>query len=401
MIMTFEEVEPKRKKISQPLPSFSSLPDEITENILARVSRWNYPSLSLVSKSFHSILSSMEIYKTRSQIGTEETCVYVCLRLHNQPYPSWFMIWAKPNNQTLTKQRGKIRFKKDPAGNSVIPIPIHSPQITSQSTTVGHEIYIIGGPCDEPSSSVWILDCRSHTWRNGPNMTVAREDPCVFSNDDKIYVMGGCNIDECSSRWFEVFDMETQSWTVLPGPGADNDELRILLAENNYDLVNVIDEKFFVMINGREYTYEPTKDGTWKLLKGQSDSIDHYNEVVASSWINDVIYCCTCDGDLIWCDPEDEGREWREVKGLQRLRDDCTMGLRSASKYAVEDYGGKLMVMWGYSDDIQRENKIWYAKISLERSSNGREIWGKIECVDELTFPCESYEFFDCFCILA
>ncbi|CAN6904132.1 unnamed protein product [Brassica oleracea] len=388
MIMTFEEVEQKKEKICQPLSSFSSLPDEITENILARVSRWNYPWLSLVSKSFRSLLSSMQIYKTRSQIGTEETCVYVCLQLHNQPYPSWFSVWAKPNNQTLTKQRGKTRFKKDPTGNSVVPTPNHSPRITSQSTvTVGPEIYSIGGPREEPSSSVWILDCRSHTWRNGPNMTAAREDPCVFTDHGKIYVMGGCKIDEYSARLFEVFDTKTQSWTVLPGPGA---ELRILLTENNYDLVNVIDEKFFVVINEREYTYEP-KYGTWKLLRGQSDSIELEG---ATIWIKDVLYCCTYYGDLIWCDSEDhEGREWREIKGLRRLLDDCC--LRSASEFAVEDYGGKLMVMWVYSD-IQPKNKIWYAKISLERSSNGREIWGKIECVDELTFPCESYESFYC-----
>ncbi|KAL0847904.1 hypothetical protein Bca101_021151 [Brassica carinata] len=351
MIMTFEEVEPKQKKISQPLSPFSSLPDEITENILARVSRWNYPSLSLVSKRFRSLLSSMEIYKTRSQIGTRETSVYVCLHLPNQPYPNWYSVWSKPN-QTLTKHRGKIRFKKDPTGNSVVPTHINYPHIKSQSptATVGPDIYIIGGPWEEPSSSVWILDCRSHTWRHGPNMT-------------------------------------TQSWTVLPGPGA---ELRLLLKENSYVLVNVTDEKFFVMIKKREYTY----DGTWKLLGEQSNSIGNY--VVDSSWINNVIYCCTLCGDLFWCDSEDhEGREWREIKGLRGLRDDCKMGLRSASAYAVEDYGGKLMVMWG-SSNIKLKNKIRYAKISLERSSDGHEIWGKIECVDELTFPCESYKSFYC-----
>ncbi|CAG7865382.1 unnamed protein product [Brassica rapa] len=281
MIMTFEEVEPKKEKICQPLSSFSLLPDEITENILARVSRWNYPPLSLVSKSFRSLLSSMEIYKTRSQIGTEETCVYVCLQLHNQPHPSWFSVWAKPNNQTLTKQRGKIRFKKDPTGNSVVPTRIHSPRITSRSTvTVDPEIYLIGGPREEPSSSVWILDCRSHTW------------------------------------------------------------------QNNYDLVNVIDEKFFVVMNEREYTYEP-KYSTWKFLREQSNYISYC--VVASCWIKNVIYGCTWYGAFLWCDSEDhEGREWREIKGLRRLRDDCRMGLRSASEFAVDDYGGKLMVMWGY-----------------------------------------------------
>ncbi|KAF2532273.1 hypothetical protein F2Q70_00033237 [Brassica cretica] len=46
--------------------SFSSLPDEIAENVLARISRCNYPSLSLVSKRFHSLLFSPTVQDTIS-----------------------------------------------------------------------------------------------------------------------------------------------------------------------------------------------------------------------------------------------------------------------------------------------------------------------------------------------
>lgn len=145
--MISPEVEPRKKKIPKPA-SFSSLPDEITENILARVSRWNYPSLSLVSKRFRSLLSSMEIYKTRSKIGGQETCAYVCLQLPNQPYPSWFSLWSKPN-QTRTKRRGKLRFKQNSSGNLVVPMPFsssHSPPIPDYIVKVGSEIYICSDP---------------------------------------------------------------------------------------------------------------------------------------------------------------------------------------------------------------------------------------------------------------
>ncbi|WZZ24555.1 hypothetical protein YC2023_007956 [Brassica napus] len=76
-----KESRPKQKSNktkAQPL-SFSSLPDELVENILARISNWNYPNLSLVSKRFLSILSSPELYSTRSRIKTIEPCLYFCL----------------------------------------------------------------------------------------------------------------------------------------------------------------------------------------------------------------------------------------------------------------------------------------------------------------------------------
>ena len=103
--MTSEEVQPTQinKTVPESPSSFPSLPDEIIENILARVTRWKYPSLSLVSKGFHSLLSSREIYKTRSQIGANETCVYVWLKLPGHPCASWFSLRTKPNNQNQTK----------------------------------------------------------------------------------------------------------------------------------------------------------------------------------------------------------------------------------------------------------------------------------------------------------
>ncbi|CAA7017222.1 unnamed protein product [Microthlaspi erraticum] len=397
MIVTFEEVEPTEKVIPQSPSSFSSLPDEITEMILARVSRWNYPSLSLVSKSFHALLSSMQIYKTRSQIGAEETCFYVCLEFDNQPYLSWFSLWSKPN-QTLTKQTGEIRFKQDSRGNSVVPAPFassHSPRITWQSTqTFGSEIYVIGGPDDQPSSSVRIFDCRSHIWRDAPSMSVARENACALFVNEEIYVLGGCDIDENSANWFEVFDLKTQTWTALPCPGVDDEELRNILREYNDNLIilDAFQGKLYVAVVGeKEYAYEP-KDGTWKFVKEQL-SLPLYS---VSAWyeIKHVVYCCTFSGKLMWSVSKTEGKEWRKIKGLRELRNDSTRGLRTGNRFVLGDDSGKLLVLWDVSDTEQRKNKIWYAKISLESRCNGCEVWGTVDCVDELTFPCENYKMF-------
>lgn len=53
-------------------------------------------------------------------------------------------------------------------------------------------------------------------------------------------MMGGCDIDEYTATWIEVFDMKSQSWTALPGPCADDEyELRNLLRDeacNNYSI---------------------------------------------------------------------------------------------------------------------------------------------------------------------
>ncbi|KAG2306499.1 hypothetical protein Bca52824_026247 [Brassica carinata] len=390
--MISDELEPTKKKKMFPEPPsmFSSLPDEIIENILARVSRWKYPLLSLVSKRFHSLLSSMKIYKKRSQIGASETCVYVFLKkLPDHPCASWFSLRAKPSNQN-----------RDSSVMSVVPVPSSSADFSPELfyiETFGSDMYIIGGPYKEPSSSIDhvsfnIFDCRSHTWRDGPNMTVARKNAETVLLDEKIYVMGGCDIDEYNANWIEVFDIKSQSWSALPGPGADDEELLNHLRNNNWEyyIVSVFKGKLYVVAGEKEYSYEP-KNGTWKLLREYS------------SFIGNVTYCCTDSGNLIWSGFENEGIEWREIKGLEKLREHPTRGLEIGSQFGLVSSGGQLLVMWDpydlsvSSSSIKQNNKFWYARISLESRCNGRDVWGKVECVDMLTISIESYVRFECF----
>ncbi|CAH8273117.1 unnamed protein product [Arabidopsis lyrata] len=60
--------EPLYKKQKKNPSQIPSLPDELLVSCLARVSRLHYATLSLVSKSFRSLIASPELYKTRVSI---------------------------------------------------------------------------------------------------------------------------------------------------------------------------------------------------------------------------------------------------------------------------------------------------------------------------------------------
>ncbi|CAL9224240.1 unnamed protein product [Arabidopsis halleri] len=342
--------------------SFLSLPDEIIENILARISKWTYPNLSLVCKRFLSLLSSPQLYKTRFHIGTTEPCLYLCLKLRYDPSdPQWFTLWMKPD-ENLTSRGETIH------DYSLISLHITA-RYRKSTIAVGSKIYLIGGLPEAPSSSVRILDCRIHTWRDGPNMTVARSDPVAVYLDEKIYVIGGCKNDE-STNWLEVFDIKTQTWRALPSPGTDH-ELRCKYIKVNS---NAFKGKLYIAAETKDYTYEP-KDGTWNVVREKSSIQD----ILYWCVIEDVMYSCSYSGSLMWYDFE--CREWREIKGLDEFSFCLTWYLKKMYVHGIVNYGGKLVVMWRqwYNEDGKGGKiKVGFSKIALEKRHKD-EIWGKTE----------------------
>ncbi|CAH8277536.1 unnamed protein product [Arabidopsis lyrata] len=363
--------------------SFLSLPDEIIENILARISKWTYPNLSLVSKRFLYFLSSPTLYKTRSHIGTTEPCLYFFLKLrYNSSDPQWFTLWMKPDENLTSNGETMHDYSSIPLHSSSYssPVPYKS------TVAVGSEIYLIGGIPEAPSSSVRILDCRIHTWRDGPNMTVARSDPVAVYLDEKIYVIGGCGNDE-SANWLEVFDIKTQTWRALPSPGTDH-ELRCKYIKVN---PNAFKGKLYVAAETKDYTYEP-KDGTWNVVREKSI----FKDIRYWCVIEDVMYSCTYVGSLMWYDSE--GREWREIKGLDEFTVCLTSYLKRMYVHGIVNYGGKLVVMWRqwYNEDGKgRKIKVGFSKIALEKRHKD-EIWGKTEWVNTVLEIPNSYYSLTC-----
>ncbi|CAN6918106.1 unnamed protein product, partial [Brassica oleracea] len=163
----------KKKKTKKP-PSFSSIPDDVIVNILARILKSHYRSLSLVSKHFNSLLSSPDIYFARSLIGNTDARLYVCLwlpTLSSSHRHRWFNLIYRQDQLTLVPVRRALASSYSPD------------RLNSTTVAVQSEIYQMGGSNeDKRTRAVRVLDCRNQTWRRAPDMKVARK----HASDDYI-----------------------------------------------------------------------------------------------------------------------------------------------------------------------------------------------------------------------
>ncbi|KAF3542877.1 hypothetical protein DY000_02009178 [Brassica cretica] len=253
-------VEPpwKKRKPNPPPPlSFLSLPDVIILNCLARVSRSYYPKLSLVSKTFRSLILSIDLNHARFHHQKQEDIFYICLQLPDRPLPTWFTLWIKPDEEEVKKRSIFVQ----------VPSSYDSREPLSYCT-VGSDLYALRQSYP-PSPSMFVRNKKSVVWRNAPNMTVPRAYPVACKIDGKIYVMGGCNDDKSKkSCWGEVFDTNTQTWETLPNPKA---ELRFssMIRETQ-----IIEGKIYVRsIDEIDSVYDPKTrkwDATEKALVDKS-----------------------------------------------------------------------------------------------------------------------------------
>ncbi|XP_023632675.1 F-box/kelch-repeat protein At5g51250 isoform X3 [Capsella rubella] len=316
----------KEKKLWQSNPNLS-LPDDLLVSIFARISRLYYPTLSLVSKSFRSLLASPDLYKARSLLGrSNETCLYVCFRFFPGPKPHWFTLCLKPD-RTLTSRKNKS------SGYVLATVPTpHSPPHAKSSSlvAVGSDIYNIGG--SDGTLTVSILDCLSHTWREAPSLRVKLVSLSASVLDRKIYVAGRCK------------DGYSNSF------------------KNSCQVV----------------AYD-SQQGRW----------DHVGKEVSKFIVTDSY--CEIDNVLYRAGPREfkwydtEVRGWKTLMGLVGLP-----RIPLLSSVILADYGGKIAFLWdddssSYRPGGKYEKKIWCAVIALERHGN---IWGNVEWFDHvLTVP--------------
>ncbi|KAL0646547.1 hypothetical protein Bca4012_044838 [Brassica carinata] len=149
-----------RKEEASPI---SCLSDDLVLNCLARVWRSDQAALSLVSKSYRSLVASPDLYKIRSLIGRTETYVYVCLRIPTSvPSLRWYI----------------LRCRKTLDASDLTPISSLPSQPVEASSVVVLDsgIYVISGLIDgeKRTYDVWSLDCWTHVWHPFPSMGAAR-----------------------------------------------------------------------------------------------------------------------------------------------------------------------------------------------------------------------------------
>ncbi|CAG7910089.1 unnamed protein product [Brassica rapa] len=395
--MSNSEEQPRAKKTKREAFPLSCLPDDLVLNCLARVSRPDLAALSMVSKRYHSLVASPDLYKIRSLIGRTETYVYVCLRIPT-PVPSvrWYI----------------LRRRKTLDASDLIPIPSLPSQPLEASSVVVLDcsIYVIGGLIEgeQRTSDVWRLDCRTHVWHPVPCMGVARAYGAAGVVDGKIYVFGGCDVDD---NYGEVFDPKTQTWNPLPPMPKRKKHIHSSM---------VRDQKVYALDDKERTFYYSPREGKWGT--GNRGQLVGYRR----DWcmVDNLLFCLSKNGVILWCEPgELDLRETERVMKVEAVRGFTYRSLyqklflsrlvhygdqiidrweekwimdgrpplkipKSWKKFRFErlrpgarmcSSGGKIVLFW---DEISLEggylHHIWWAEISLERLQGG-EIWGYIE----------------------
>lgn len=349
-IATTETTTTSSESAAELIPS---LPDDVASNCLARIPRWYHPTLSIVSKPIRSLLSSPFFFTTRSLLNSTQHSLYLTIR-SPENRSTWFTLYHNPKP---TAQNDDVHL--------LVPIPpLPLPAVGAAYVVAGPDIYVLGGSInDAPSSNVWVLDCRFHTWRAGPPMRVAREFAAAGVVDGKIYVIGGCVTDSWSRSeyWAEALDLDTGVWEAVPSP--------IEVRGKWMHASAVIGGRVYALADRGGVAYDP-RTRVWEGVEKRLDMGWRGRACV----VHGMLYCYDYLGKIRGFDSKN--RVWKELKGVEKRLPKFLCGATMAN------VGEKLLVLWE-TKAIGKSVEIWGAEIEVEENGDG-ELWGNIDWSQKL-----------------
>ncbi|KAF8085558.1 hypothetical protein N665_0663s0005 [Sinapis alba] len=326
---------------------FSSLPNDLAWQVLARVPKCKYPILACVSKNFNYLVRSPEIHKIRSLLGKDSLYIFFMDKTHRAQNPSWFTL---------------RRTEDDPSENqfaAIDPVLPHHYALKPSIIANGPEIFFICGSVLSPST-FWVFDSRSGELRQGPSMSMPLSYKSVGLVGRKIYVVGGLRSNEHIA---ESFDLNTQTWETAPIPGEEMTWLSSATVS--------LDRKVCSLMRDGDYTvWYDTKDGSCESFALPNDKWWKTSVCV----IDNVLYVYYARFGLMWYDTK--LRLWRVVNDLNHLKKVRSVGMG--------EYYGKLALLWREYDWVflakkkkeydgfsGEQKEIWCRMIALDRSEDG------------------------------
>ncbi|CAA7055715.1 unnamed protein product [Microthlaspi erraticum] len=328
------------------------IPEDILINIIARVPICYYPTISLVSKRFRSLVASPEIYTARSLLGCTEHCLYALLYSVNTKDYRWYVLHRKAN--------GSHRLVLIPS------IPPMSYSYEGSFVAIGSKIYVLGARYgDSSTSSEHVIDCRSHMVK--PIISIPMQMyPAVPSViDKKVYVIGVCRSSSPHSKMVMVFDTETQMWEE-PVMMTTQDLEKLDLGYVSSRFV-VIGDKVYMKSYKYSFVYEPKED------KLEIDEMLNFKRWEHACVVDEVLYYFDYGKNKLRA-YETRHKCWVVVKGLEELLDDAGPSWWSRTV----SYGGNVAVFLHKRKYRDETTEIRCVEIALERRQQG-EIWGKVE----------------------
>ncbi|KAG7568499.1 Kelch repeat type 1 [Arabidopsis thaliana x Arabidopsis arenosa] len=344
------------QEVEENLPIPQELPIDLIVSIVALIPRFHYPSLSLVSRAFRQVITSHELYLTRSSLGFTEPVLYAFIGFPPYIPPSWFFL--RRSNLGFPLQLRIIRS-----------LPPMFP--AAAVVTIGYKIYLMGGYNHlveyRPVSTVVVIDCRFHTWGYLQNMRRARYHAAAGVIDGNIYVIGGCK--KRDDDWVEVFNVTTETWATVPSQCPED-------ASENGEFITyvVMQGRIFILELGGCFAYEP-RQGLWQSWGVLSELMRFWHSS-SSCVIGDLLYTldltCSRGHPIVVYYPNE--LVWRPVQGVYSYN----LPILRYNWSKMANFGGKLVILsGGYSLWFK---DIWCIEIALE-TRQGNQIWGVVESI--------------------
>ncbi|XP_013623638.1 PREDICTED: F-box/kelch-repeat protein At4g38940-like [Brassica oleracea var. oleracea] len=334
-------------------PLIPSLPDDVTLDIVARVPRSHYPTLSLISKKFRKLIDSPKLYKRRSQLGITQHRLYALLRNRNTGDCRFYILHRKLNSRNR------------------LVIVRSLPPVSSRGSfvSVGSKVYVFN------DVDALCIHCASHTVQPIPDMPQrfsATPMPSKVANviDGKVYLIGDSRFTfDGGMSWSKtvmVLDAETQVWEP------------VMIKEDMWvgalwsDAV-VMEDKICMKghRNGNSFVYEP-KEKKWELM----DEVLNSKDWVSACVVDDLLYYHDCSEKALRAYDPKQSR-WSVVSGLEEfLASECAQ-----SKWSNAVKCGEKKLALFFPEKHDGKQVICCAEIALERRQGG-EVWGKMESCD-------------------
>ncbi|KAJ4869317.1 F-box/kelch-repeat protein-like [Raphanus sativus] len=319
-------------------PLIPSLPDDVALDIVARVPRSHYPTLSLVSKKFRNLIASPKLYKRRSQLGITQHRVYAILR----------------NRNNTDDCRLYILHRKLNCSNRLVVVRSLPPVSHRGSfVSVGSKVYVFN------DVDALCVDCTSHTVQPIPDMPqrfAATPMPSRVGTvmDGKVYLIGDSRFTwDRGMAWRKtvmVLDAETQVWEPVMG----KEDMRVGAIWSDA----VVMEDKICMRGVRD---------TFSVVYGPKENTWESNEVLNSkNWEGKALRAF---------DPKQS--RWSVVNGLEEF-----LAVETAqSKWPIAVKCGEKKLALFFPKKHDGKEVICCAEIALERRQGGG-IWGKLESCD-------------------
>ncbi|KZV15217.1 F-box/kelch-repeat protein [Dorcoceras hygrometricum] len=183
-------------------PILPGLPDDVSKHCLSLVPRSNFPSMGAVCKKWRSFIKSKEFIAVRKLAGMLEEWLYILTMDADGKESHWEVLdcFGRKHHQ-LPQMPGPVI-----AGFGVVVLNGKLLVIAGYSVVDGTQSVL---------ADVYQYDSCLNSWSRLTCMNVARYDFACAEVNGLVYVVGGCGKDGGSLSSAEIYDPDTDKWTVI------------------------------------------------------------------------------------------------------------------------------------------------------------------------------------------